>query len=173
MGTVEISIPSIYTEVGTQDQPYWLLCNKLLVVPKDTPQFSCTYWEIIEILWLIFVVWRALCMPVLSRFSRVWLFATLWTTAYQAPLSMGFSRQEYWSGLPCPPPGDLPDLGIEPASLMSPASAGGFWTINATWKAQAFFPSLPHPLQCYLLGQWAAVCGPAAEIRENCLNFPE
>ena len=57
------------------------------------------------------------CM--LSRFSRVWHFAILWTVACQAPLSMGFSRQEYWSGLPCPPPGDLPDPGI---SLTSPAS---------------------------------------------------
>ena len=48
--------------------------------------------------------------------SRVWLFATLWTIAYQAPLSKGFSRPEYWSGLPCPPPGDLPNPGIEPRS---------------------------------------------------------
>ena len=55
---------------------------------------------------------------VLSRFSHVQLFATLWTVAHQASLSMGFSRQEYWSGLPCPPPGDLPDPGIE-TSLMS------------------------------------------------------
>ena len=55
---------------------------------------------------------------VLSCFSRVWLFATLWTVAHQAPLSMGFSREEYWSGLPCPPPGDLLDLGIEPKSLL-------------------------------------------------------
>ena len=47
---------------------------------------------------------------------RVRLFATPWTVAYQAPLSMGFSRQEYWSGLPFPPPGDLPDPGIEAAS---------------------------------------------------------
>ena len=62
--------------------------------------------------------------PVLSRFSRVQLFVMLWTVAHQAPLSMGFSRQEYWSGLPCSPPGDLPDPGIEPASLMSPALAG-------------------------------------------------
>ena len=54
----------------------------------------------------------------LSRFSRVRLSATLWTVAHQAPLSMGFSRQEYWSGLPCPPPGDLPDPGIEPESLL-------------------------------------------------------
>ena len=50
--------------------------------------------------------------------SRVWLFATPWTVARQAPLSMGFSRQEYWSGLPCLPPGDLPDPGIEPRSLL-------------------------------------------------------
>ena len=49
----------------------------------------------------------------------------------QASLSMGFSRQEYWSGLPLPPPGDLPDLGIETASLKSPALAGGFFTTNA------------------------------------------
>ena len=49
---------------------------------------------------------------------------------------MGFSRQEYWSRLPFPPPGDLPDPGIEPASLMSPALAGGFLTMSATWEAQ-------------------------------------
>ena len=63
------------------------------------------------------------------------LFATLWTTAHQASLSMGFSRQEYWSGLPGPPPGDLPDPGIEPSFLMSPALAGGFFTNSATWEA--------------------------------------
>ena len=55
----------------------------------------------------------------LSHFIRVQLFATLWTVANQAPLSMGFSRQEYWSGFPCLSPGDLPDLGIEPTSLVS------------------------------------------------------
>ena len=59
---------------------------------------------------------------------------TLWTVACQAPLSMGFSRQEYWSQLPCPP-GDLPDPGIETASLMSPALAGRFFTTSATWEA--------------------------------------
>ena len=64
---------------------------------------------------------------VLSRFSPVQLFATLWTVAHQAPLSTGFSRQEYWCGLPCPPPGDLPDPGIEPASPVAPCIlAGGF-----------------------------------------------
>ena len=56
----------------------------------------------------------------LSCFSHVLLFAMSWTIAHQASRSMGFSRQEYWSGLPFPPPGDLPDPGIETASLMSP-----------------------------------------------------
>ena len=56
------------------------------------------------------------------------------TGAHQGPLSMGFSRQEYWSGLPSPPPGDLPDPGIEP--LMSLALAGGSFTTSTTWEAQ-------------------------------------
>ena len=72
---------------------------------------------------------------VLGHFSRVRLCVTPWTIARQAPLSMGFSRQEFWNGLPCPPPGDLPNLGIEPMSLTSPALAGGFFTTSATWKA--------------------------------------
>ena len=64
-----------------------------------------------------------MCACMVSRFSHVWLFATPRTVACQAPLSMGFSRQEHWSGLPCPPSWDLPDSGIEPMSLTSPASA--------------------------------------------------
>ena len=59
-------------------------------------------------------LWLSTCL--LSCFSHVWLFVTPWTVAHQAPLSMEFSRQEYWSGLPCPPPGDLPDPGIESLS---------------------------------------------------------
>ncbi|CAN0491905.1 unnamed protein product [Rangifer tarandus platyrhynchus] len=70
---------------------------------------------------------------VLSRFGCVRLCDPM--DCSQPPLSMGFSRQEYWSGLPCPPPGDLPNPGIEPASLMSPALAGGFFTTSATWEA--------------------------------------
>ena len=58
-----------------------------------------------------------------SCFSRVWLFVTFWTIACQAPLSMGFPRHEYWSELPCPPSGDLPNPGIELTSLTSPALA--------------------------------------------------
>ena len=53
--------------------------------------------------------------------------------AHQAPLSMGFSKQKYWSGLPCPPPGHLPNPGVEPASLMSPVLPGGFFTTSTTW----------------------------------------
>ena len=71
---------------------------------------------------------------VLSHFSCVWLFVTLCTVAHQASLFMGFSRQEYWSGLPCPSPGDLPNPGIEPKFLMSPALADGLFTPSATWE---------------------------------------
>ena len=61
-------------------------------------------------------LWHPYIMLVLSNFSRVWLFATLWTVAHQAPLSVGFSRQEHWSGLPCPPLGDLSNPGIKTRS---------------------------------------------------------
>ena len=65
--------------------------------------------------------------------------ATLWTVAHEAPLFVGFSRQEYWNGLPFPSPGDLPDPGIEPVSLTSPALAGRFFTTSATWKVPGDF----------------------------------
>ena len=59
----------------------------------------------------------------------------MWTVAHQAPLSMGFSRQEYLSGLSCPPPGNLPDPGIKPVSLMSLALASRFFTTSDSWEA--------------------------------------
>ena len=64
---------------------------------------------------------------------------TLWTVARQAPLSTGFSRQEYWSGVPSPPPGDLMDPGIEPSSFTSPALAGRFFffTTSACWEVKS------------------------------------
>ena len=74
---------------------------------------------------------------VLSRFRRVRLCVNLRTVTHQAPLSMGFSRQEYWSGLPRPPPGDLPNQGLN-LRLTCPALAGRFFTISATsatWEA--------------------------------------
>ena len=88
---------------------------------------------------------------VLNHFSHVQLFAALWTFTYQAFLSMGFSRQEYWSGLPCHPPGDLPHPGTKPVlvlygehsclpgiksvSLTSRVLAGRFFTTSDTWEA--------------------------------------
>ena len=82
------------------------------------------------------------CVCVLSGFSCVQDHMTLWTADCQVSLSIGFSRQEYWSGLPCPPPGDLPNLGIELASVTSPALAGMFFTTRTTWEV----PSLVgHP----------------------------
>ena len=71
----------------------------------------------------------------LSSCSHVRFFVTEWTVAHQAPLSIGFSRQEYWSELPCPPSGDLPDPWMEPAS---PTLAGGFFITSATSEAQGF-----------------------------------
>ena len=74
------------------------------------------------------------CM--LRCFSHVWHCVTLQIVPYQALLSMEFFRQEYWSGLPCPLPGDLSHPGIESASLMSPVLAGRFLASSTTWKAQ-------------------------------------
>ena len=71
----------------------------------------------------------------LSRFSCVQLFATQWTVAHQAPLSMRFSRQEYLSGLPCPSPWDLPDPGIKTASFIFPVLVVEFFPTSVTWEA--------------------------------------
>ena len=67
--------------------------------------------------------------------SHILLFATPWTVAHQAPLSMGFPMQKYWRGFPFPTPGDIPDPEIKPKSLASPALAGGLFTTEAPWKA--------------------------------------
>ena len=79
-------------------------------------------------------------MCVLSHFSHVWLFATLWTVACQALLFMELFRQEYWNCLPCPPP----DPGIKPTSFMSPVLAGRFFTTSATWEALLTTPQPPN-----------------------------
>ena len=81
---------------------------------------------------------------VLSHFSHVWLFVTPWTIADQTLLSVGFSRQEYWNGLPFPSPGDLPDRGIKPTS---PALAGGFFTTEPPGK----------PAMSAILSKWMSV----------------
>ena len=86
---------------------------------------------------------RGLHECMLSHFSCVQLCVTLWTVAHQAPLSVGFPRQGYWSGLPCPLPGVLPDPGIEPTSLTSPALAAGSLLLASPGKPRI------HPVHCY------------------------
>ena len=90
---------------------------------------------------------KNMCMCTWSHFSCVWLYVTLWTVALQALLSMEFSRQEYWTGLPCPTWGNLPDPGIEPTSHMSPALASRFFSTNATWEGQQEYRD-----DCFLRG---------------------
>ena len=104
--------------------------------PRDQTQVSC-------IAGRFFTIWAAreahmfsYCM--LSLFSHVQLFVTSWTVAHQAPLSMGFSRQEYWSGLPFPSPGDLPDPEVESLPLKSSALAGRFFPTLTTWDTHMF-----------------------------------
>ena len=93
------------------------------------------------------------------HFSCVQLFATPWPVTRKAPLSVGFSRQECWSGLPCPPPGDLPDPGIEPASLTSSALAGRFFTTSVT---KLGYPDkhicLELYISTYLMQAWRRKC---------------
>ena len=83
---------------------------------------------------ILFMCGVVLCCAVVSH-SVMFYSVTPWTVAHQAPLSWGFSRQEHWRGLPSPPPGDLPNPGIEPASLVCPALADGSFTISAGWEA--------------------------------------
>ena len=77
---------------------------------------------------------RSLCVHVFSCFSHLQLFGALWAVAHQAPLSMGFFRQEYWNRLPCPPPGVPPNPGIEPKYLMSPPLAGSL-PLASPWRS--------------------------------------
>ena len=87
---------------------------------------------------------------VLSRFSHVRLFVTPWTVAHQAPPSMGFPRKEYWSGLPCPFPENLPDPGIKPVTPVSPALADSLPTeppMRAPKTVIQRMPSPTHPQQ--------------------------
>ena len=111
-----------------------------------------------------------MCVP--SCFSHVWLLAVPWTVACQAPQFMGFSRQEYWNGLPCPSPGDLSDPGIEPLSLASPALAGGFFTTSTTCGEGNGTPfqysCLENPMDG---GAWRAAVHGVAEGRTWLINF--
>ena len=88
--------------------------------------------------WITLIQWVVIWSRECTSFSRVRFFVTPGTVVHPAPLSMGFSRQESWSGLPCPPPGNLLDPGIKPMSLMFPALAGRFFTISTTWEAYVY-----------------------------------
>ena len=79
-------------------------------------------------------MWGEWILVAVYLLNCVRFFVTSWTVPHQAPLSMGFSRQGYWSGLPLPSPGNLPDPGIEPTSLASPALAGRFFTTEPPGK---------------------------------------
>ena len=103
------------------------------------------------------------CMP--SCFSHDQLFATPWTIAPQAPLSVGFSRREYWSGLPSPPSGDLPTPGIKPVSLMSPALAGRFCITSATGEAH-HVPSKNIHIETLFFLTLKNKCSMIVELRE-------
>ena len=99
-------------------QPKCLLIDEY-VRKCERETYICVY------IYICVCVCVCVCVCILSCFSHVQFFVTQWTVACQAPLSMGFYRQGYWSGLPFPSPGDLPNPGIEPAS---PALAGRFFT---------------------------------------------
>ena len=112
-------------------------CLGLAAIPEQEGK-SCSTPERLPSPCFMLLRYMHACVPAQLLQSRP-LFATLWTIAHRTPLSTGFSRQEYWSRLPYPPPEDLRNPRIKPASLMPPALAGGFFTTSATWEA---------PLKC-------------------------
>ena len=114
-------------------------------IPQSKKKNYCILWS------------KSAC--VLSHFSHLWLSATSWTVAHQGPRPMGFSRQEYWSGLPCPLLGNVPDPGIEPAFPPSPALTGGFFTTSTIWEAQSWSTWT----QVYLTGLLTAIAIPSKD----------
>ena len=106
--------------------------------------------------------------------SHIQLFASLWIVAYQAPLSKELSRQEYWSGLPFPSPGDLPDPGIEPSRLMSHALAASSLPLAPSGKPQisiCLLKILPHLLFKGLMFLFVSFVHPKLVSRSLALNF--
>ena len=93
---------------------------------RGTNNMLCSHCNVAQTL----LSYLSIHVYLLSHFSLVQLFATLWTAAHQAPMFMGFSRQEYWSGLSCSPPGDLPDQGIKPGSPVAPELLADFLPLS-------------------------------------------
>ena len=136
---------------------------KSFTLPKCFPNFSHSFAIFTILLYSYTTFYKIFLFYYIyaKSLSRVWLFAPPWTVAHEAPLTMGFPRQIYWSGLPFPSPGDLPDPGIEPMSLMFPAFSGRFFTTSATWEAHESesesevaqsCPTLCDPTDCSLPG---------------------
>ena len=103
-----------YAEVGSNQKPMWMLPTlRSILSPSVTIDSTPITTNQVFLLPLRSIPSPVHCIPacMLSHFSHAPSFETLWTVAHQAPLSMGFSGQEYWSGLPCPPLGDIPDPG--------------------------------------------------------------
>ena len=119
------------------DIDFWFRIAQLLFLVLWQPSKSIGHTRYSECVYLH----TCICAHALSR---VRLVATPWTVSCEAPLSMGFSRQEYWSRLSCPPPGDLPNPRIEPVALVSPALAGRFFIIQATGEASTRYIELPN-----------------------------
>ena len=117
-----------HVQLSATPQRLFVPPGKLKLVVRDANE--ALGWHSVHSCLYILASRKSLSMPIecvclLSHFSCVWLFLTC-----QAPLSVGFPRQECWSGLPCPPPGNLSDPGTEPVTVMSPALAGGVFTTS-------------------------------------------
>ena len=111
-----------------------LFFQRSILIPRVTKGLDLAETEKFPSMWdFALLVWVCVRTCVLSH---VGLFVTAWTVALQAPLSMRFSRQEYWSGLPFPPPEDLPDPGMEPGSPVFPVLTGGSFTTVPSGKPQ-------------------------------------
>ena len=140
----------------------WSVQFKEKFMPRDS-DLACPQKGKGRTVWTGFIcIWL---LSMLSHLSCVWLFVTLWTVACQNPLYMEFSRQEFWSRSPYPPPGDLPDLGMKLASLKSPAFQAGSlplgppgkpWLLRERWKFSSvpfssvsrLCPTLCNPMNC-------------------------
>ena len=140
----------IVTEAQWDRGLYWSCSSEKLRNLSKVTQFMDEGWtqildfkgssrmyQLLSISWFPFPFFANYLMCYAAVSLRLCLTLTLWTIAHQAPLSMGFSRGEYFSGLPRPPPGDLPDAGIQFTSIASPALAGGFFTTSAPGKSLA------------------------------------
>ena len=105
------------------------------------------------------LITACICAKLLQLYPTLCKTVDCSADSCKTPLSKGFSRQEYWSGSPCPPPGDLPDPRIEPTSLMFPALVGGFFTTSPSWEdlSCGMWYLVPRPgIQCspLALGAW-------------------